>query len=692
MSMKWPKREAGFWEGIPFFRLTLPLIVGILLYDAFSQKPFLQLPILAVAASLLLVVLFVLHHFRGRYPILHFLNVSLFLALSGYGLSAANDVRNRADFIGNIAPRQGTLLLQVIGAPKTTAKTWKMEAKTLFLLDTSGKAKPASGKILLTVLQDDSSCPFRIGDTLLAPAEKLQPHSGPTNPFGFDARRVYGLQNNYYELFLPTEKVFLCGRQPLSERSLTLRMNSWAMDVFQQNVADTDTHALLQAMLLGNADSFDPDLKRTYADTGVIHIVAISGSHLATLFLLFFFIPHLVRGPWGRRLQYTLGVSAVWLYVLLAGAPPSAIRAAVVFTLIGVSVLLNMRHNPLNTLLAGVFFILCFQPLWVFAIGFQLSVLSVLSIVLFYRHVRRWIPVKNWILKVLWEAVALSFCAQILVAPLSVYYFHNFPLAFLLANVVAWILLGLVAMYGGIGILIFYPWPAVSKGIAEVIAGVVRIFNQFIRFLQELNPTSLGHLQLSFPELLILYLLLGATAALLIHRNRKAFFIAGTSLAALLGFSVFHQFHTLQQERLVVYGNSNALLADHFHGRYFQPLFKDSNWKVLETTRTGYRAWRKNSQALNSNPIKIIAGKTVLIYADSANHFESPLDFPVDVLLLSRPLKGLSAAHLQSTFRPKIIVAGGDQKRRWVQSWQDSCKALRQPFHATPIDGAYVLE
>lgn len=691
--MQWPRREAAFWEEIPVFRLLLPFISGIALYDAFPQKMPLFLTLALV--TLLLGWLFILARIRrlsSGYLLVRFSSLLLLMAAAGYGLSAAHDVRNRADWVGNIPSYDGALLLRIRQVPKETPKTWRMETEALLAFDTL-RARPVSGKILLTVFKNDPTCPYDLGDTLVIPS-RLEAHSGPAHPFGFDARRFYNRQNNYHQLALPVDSVMIRGKQEPRAASLVARMNRWAMDALSRHVTDSDTRALLQAMLLGNEADFDPEIRKTYADTGVIHVVAISGSHLATLFLAFFFIPYLVRGVWGRRVQYSLGLIAVWVYVLLAGAPPSAIRAAVVFTLLAGSILLDVRHHTLNTLLVGVLMILCVEPMWLFTVGFQLSVLAVLSIVLFYPHLQRLVVVRNPVLRVLWNAVVVSFCAQMLVAPLSVYYFHNFPLAFLIANLVAWILIGIVAMFGGIGVLVFASVPSVAGGIAAGTAFFVRLFNRFIRVVQNWNPEALAHLQLSLAELVLIYLLLTLLAIGWIHKHKKAFFGAGLTLAALLGFSIQNQHAALQQDRLVVYSKSGVLVADRLTGKTFQPLFTDlseDSLKAAKTTRTGFRAWRKGGVA-DTSAVQHISGKTVLFYRDSANRFDASLPFPVDVLFIARPLKGLSPVSLQAAFHPRMLVAGSPDKRWRVFAWKDSCKALGQPFHATLVDGAFVVE
>jgi competence protein ComEC len=690
---RWPKRDAAFWEEIPFFRILLPFIGGIAMYDAAPQL--ISGPLLTALVSLLLVGLGILsqvRRFGSGYLALRFVTFTCFLMLSGYGIAGMADVRNRPNWVETQTDTSLRVLLRVTQEPKPTAKTWRLQTEALAVLH-STTSRPVQGGVVLTVFKSSAACPYHWGDTLLV-ANALQVHQPARYPFGFDSRQFYGRKNSYHQLLLPEREVWIAGKHLPAQDGWVRRMNQWAMVTLDRNVADSDTRALLQAMLLGNETSFDPDLRKTYADTGVIHVVAISGSHLATLFMMFFFIPLLVRGLWGRRLQYILGFIAIWLYVMLAGAPPSAIRAAVVFTLLAASILLNVRHHTINTLLAGVFFILCVQPMWLYAVGFQLSVLAVLSIVLLYPHVRKLVVVQQPVLRVLWNAVAVSFCAQVLVAPLSVYYFHNFPLLFLLSNLVAWLLVGIIALFGGIGVLVFAWAPVVSKGIGSLTAVFVQAFNHFIQYMQSLNPPAAQHLYLSLPELLLWYGLIGSVALACIHRRTWAVFATGSCTAALLALSILNQITARQQDRLVVYPASQVPLADQLHGIRATPLLtvvpEDTLGGSQKAVRTGYRAWRVNSLVARQTVYRI-AGKTVVVYTDSANQFVAPVPFPVDVLLVARPLKGLLPTALQAAFRPKMLVVGGGNSRWRVEAWADSCKSLRQPFHATTLQGAYVM-
>ena len=691
---KWPRREAPFWEAYPFFRILLPFVAGIALYEPFSQKipsPFLGIAGGTVAALLVAVVL-LKPLAKARLVVFP---ATLFLLFFLLGFSATHLADSNSQR-GRILPAQapsGTLLLRVEEAPKEKARTWQVRSRALRHLDSAGSTA-LNEELLLYVFKDSLDFILQKGDTILLHAD-LQIISTAQNPYGFNARQFYRRRGIRYQQFAGRTDFRLVGEAKAEDQSFIDRLHQSAMGQLQVSVADKDTRGLLEAMLLGEENNFDPELKRAYADTGIIHIVAISGSHLAMLFLFFGFIPYFIRGKRGRQIQYAVGFCAVWLYVLIAGAPPSAVRAAVVFSLVAGSVLLNVKHSTINTLLVGVFAILVVRPFWIYEVGFQLSVTAVLSILLFYTPIRRlWTP-PNRVLNEIWKVVAASLAAQILVTPVSVFYFHNFPLLFLFTNVLAWLLVGVAALFGGIGIIVLaaFGMDSIASFLAKMVTGVVHFFNGTIRMLQDLNPPAMRHLNLTLPMAIVLFVFIAATAAALLRRSKTAFFTAGGALSFLLILSSFQEWEALHNNQLVVYSVSKNTLIDRQSGKKSHVVEHDTDAREMQTVRfarTGNGSWRQSKDSL-LQPVLLVNGKLILVLRNGGS-FDSTAHFPVDVLVIARPLKGLSPLKLQQTFSPKQMIAGSPEKRYKLLAWQDSCRQIKQPFQSTLLAGAAIID
>ena len=198
---------------------------------------------------------------------------------------------------------------------------------------------------------------------------------------------------------------------------------------------DGSVYAVVAAMTLGDKSQLTNELRKTYAITGASHILALSGMHLGIIYTLLSLL--LSRRRWWIVSQVVI-IVCIWLYVFLVGMTVSVVRSAVMIT---VYALLSLGHRDkmsVNTLAFAAIVMLLFNPLSLFDVGFQLSFLAVLAILLFYPLFEGVWPqpflMDHRVFKWLWTMLSVSCAAQIGVAPLIVYYFGRFSCFFLLTN------------------------------------------------------------------------------------------------------------------------------------------------------------------------------------------------------------------------------------------------------------------
>ena len=198
---------------------------------------------------------------------------------------------------------------------------------------------------------------------------------------------------------------------------------------------DGSVYAVVAAMTLGDKSQLTNELRKTYAITGASHILALSGLHLGIIYTLLSLL--LSRRRWWIVSQVVI-IVCIWLYVFLVGMTVSVVRSAVMIT---VYALLSLGHRDkmsVNTLAFAAIVMLLFNPLSLFDVGFQLSFLAVLAILLFYPLFEGVWPqpflMDHRVFKWLWTMLSVSCAAQIGVAPLIVYYFGRFSCFFLLTN------------------------------------------------------------------------------------------------------------------------------------------------------------------------------------------------------------------------------------------------------------------
>jgi competence protein ComEC len=228
-----------------------------------------------------------------------------------------------------------------------------------------------------------------------------------------------------------------------------------------------------------------------------MHILAVSGLHVGILYYIILFL--VTKGNTRRRLtltQASIIIGFIWSYAIIAGLPTSVIRAGIMFTFLLVGKSLNKSNNTYNSISLAAIIILLIDPTELFTVSFQLSFIAVLSIISLYPIIAKaWEP-KNKIIDYCWQIVTVSLAAQLGVLGLSIFYFHTFPSYFLIANLFAIPLSGLVLILS-ITSLICTPIPLLSDILFWLLDKIIVILNSLLGFISNLPGNSIEWLHLS---------------------------------------------------------------------------------------------------------------------------------------------------------------------------------------------------
>jgi len=681
---RWPTHEAYFWERAPFFRLLLPLITGILVYQ---YSPGIQQSwvwILLMAG----VVLFTgFHLFKKRSAAIDippFILLNTTLIAAGWLLSFNTDVKQNEHWIGRQEP--DAFIARVNKPPAEKEKTWKLDVSVVGNIRDSA-ITTSTGKAFIYIYKDAKANNIAEGDTLIVPAA-WQPIKNAGNPYEFDYTRYCALNNIYHLQFVSIDKI---GKVNTSAGQVPWinRVHEWCTTQLQRYLLDKGTEGLMQAMLIGDEVNMDSTMRQAYSETGIIHIVAISGSHILFFFAIISFLLGWIKHKKYHWIKYIVAIPLIWVYVVMAGAPPSAVRSAIMFTILGIGFALEKSNNSLNHLLATAFILLCAEPMWLFAVGFQLSFLAVLSLILFYTPIYKWANPKNKLFQLVWAAVAASIAAEILVAPLVVYYFHIFPLLFTIANVIAVAFMSII-MIAGMAIIAFSAVPAIAGFSGIVTTYIVQVFNKMVVAMQGFNPEALRHLQISSPELSILFLAIGAAAVFFLKQRKSALFVSLSGISVLLVLLCIDEYSALQQRKLIVYNINKTSYTEIIEGKQYHSLTGDSlnanaEKYILNPAHTGYHAW--HASIIPSQEVWVMNGKTVLVL----NGRIPGTSFPVDKVIINYPAHSYILKDLLTTFNPSEVILPGDIPRKDIPYWISACKAANVHLHAVSIHGAYIL-
>ena len=197
---------------------------------------------------------------------------------------------------------------------------------------------------------------------------------------------------------------------------------------------DEAAYAVVAAMTLGDKSALTQELKEVYAVTGASHVLALSGLHLG---IIYGFLSLFVFRRWQSLMQVLL-VLNIWAFVFLVGLPTSVVRSALMLSVYALCSLGHRERMSVNTLAFTAIVVLTVNPQSLFDVGFQMSFMAVLAILVVVPLTDRFVSQaylqSHRCMKWLWGMTAVSVAAQLGVAPLIAYYFGRFSVYFLLTN------------------------------------------------------------------------------------------------------------------------------------------------------------------------------------------------------------------------------------------------------------------
>jgi len=558
------------WARFPFVRYTAALASGILIFLGTDTAPRWLWSVELIAASFTLF--FALTRPRRQSGLLWAgIPALLFLFVSGWLLTSLRFEGDDPTHFRNMTPILG-LQVNLTSLPERKSYGFRTFAK-VEQVKTPGGWQRTSGKIMLEFA---GNLPFRpnYGDVLLLKGNPL-PTQAPLNPGEFDYQAFLARQQVFYRLRLRPEAVLNVGNQPAwAIQGWAYRLNRYADSVLTQQITEKREYGVLKAMLLGVREDIDPALNTAYSAAGAVHVLSVSGLHVGILFILLEkMLGWIRRRKRGALMFLGLVLPILWFYAALTGFSPPVLRSTLMFSLFVTCDALVRSRSNYNVLFASAFLLLLWEPFWLTSAGFQLSYLAVLGLMYLQPRIDAWVESTNPLLRATWALTATALAAQLATFPLCIFYFHQFPVYFLLVNPLV-IGLSSAALPIGLGFL-FVSWvPGLNDFMAFWLEATTWLLNESVVQVERLPRAVWRHLHFTGLEAAGFAGLILALMALF-HTKRKGYAFLSVSLALGLGIGAF--FTKLQQHQqrwMVVHqmprqtalslvaGNTLRILAD----------------------------------------------------------------------------------------------------------------------------------
>ncbi len=424
------------WKRSPLLRVLLPFIGGILLeiHSGVSQL----FPILL--GSLSLIFFCAIHWlFRVKFIRRAWHGISIFILSFCLGLLITDASKTQNDFrhiLYQADIEYDYITLRLTDTPVMKKQSLKVIVEALSITR-DGVSHDVKGSVILYIKADSLAKILEVDDTLLV-RSKLSLLNVVQNPLEFNYKEYLQNQGVHCQLYA-SENDWKLVSKAVSHSFLGYFI-SWRenlLEIMRSYDVEGQEYAVLSALVLGKTSEIDYRLMLSYASTGTIHILAVSGLHVALIYTLLkpIFRKVFPKGKY-KLIRTLIPCLILWLYAGITGFSPSVLRAALMFTCFIVADNYSKDNNIYNTMSASALLLLWWSPYMITELGFQLSYLAVLGIVVFQRKIVSYYYTRNNLIRYAWELTSVSLAAQLTTLSLGLFYFHQFPNWFLLSNLI----------------------------------------------------------------------------------------------------------------------------------------------------------------------------------------------------------------------------------------------------------------
>ena len=695
----------SFLRRNPVLRLLTALCCGILIQELFGPGAKFIF-ILFGAGALLLLFLQIIYRriwrFKFHWNWIQGILIQGLLVAGGMLISFNHQIENKASFIGHLNLAQyNSLLVTVCSPPVEKERTIKITVKALQAMNDS-TTTPTAGKIICYIRKDSLAVYPLPGEVLLlTKLPNIIP--SPLNPEEFDYRQYMSRKNIHHSLFLESaDYLTIRSMNATSILNFSYHLNSALQSIIDRNISQSKNNQVASAMLLGNKNFLDDEVKETFSNTGAMHILAVSGLHVGiVLMLLRFALGWMSKIKLLRSILPLLLLSGIWGYAILTGLSPSVLRSATMFSFLSLAASKGNSVSSINLLAASAFVLLCFNPQLIYDVGFQLSYAAVTGILLIYPPLAKVLHSEVYLFKKIGQITAVSIAAQVATLPISLFYFHQFPAHFLLTNLIA-IPAAALILYFGFAMFALIWFPAAASVCAELLNSTLAGTLFLLQQIEHLPFSTIDNIHLHRVDLLFLVMLVVGICTFLSFKKTWALMISMLCVLGLSSNKLFNQLKQKDRSELVVYSISNLSYFEVIvNGQCYR--FGDYNQDQIPYAVEGYHLAAGIEQlhpssrkavskygSLNSDQIIIEWDQFRLCWIRSNTATDQLKQIaPVDVVILSDEAK-VDLRETYDILDADLLIMDSSHKPWEVKSQLESLDSSGIPYHHVRHQGAFI--
>lgn len=550
--------------------------------------------------------------------------------------------------------------------------------------------KTYDGKVIVNVAKDSSQNHLVIGNCIKVKTT-LQRNKSSKNPSQFDYSQYLANKQIYAQIYCQKKEILVSKTIRKDVWYYCAKLHSRIISNLEKSKFNKAEMNVALALILGQQQEISQDIIQDYQYSGATHILSVSGLHVGFIMLFITFIlkpiPNTRKGSFFKLASILICLAG---FAVISGLSPSVLRSVVMFSFIATGNHLLRNGNIYHTLFVSILLILLFEPYFLFDVGFQLSYLALFFILWLQPLLKNIYRPKNKLIVYIWEALTVSFAAQIGTLPLCLYYFHQFPGLFFVTNIIILPILSFI-MIAGIIIMIIAVFTQPPIFLTIIFEKSIYLLNLMIHLVASLDSFVIRNISFNLYHLAAFSFLIIFTIIWMKQPDYNKLIYVGFSIVLTQIAFIFTKVKTESERELIVYNERNNTLISERNGKNIVLYSRDSiiskknNFKSANSYLVGNSlTWGKTECLKNCLYFK----NNRILIIDSSGIY--PAKIQPDILILTQNAR-INLDRLFLEIHPKVIISDGSNSNSIQRIWKNSCIKKDIPFHATNEKGFYKL-
>jgi competence protein ComEC len=678
---------------IPFLRLLIPLVLGIVFRHSFVAADFNALTT-AVLLTATIIIAHILKIYR-RYSLRWLFGMHCFLTLFFIGVYL---VQIQPDKTAAPVGVKNYFKLLVTENPRINENSMRLNVDILAFSD-DGKLWNRCDENSTVYLENSHETVLTPGNVFICETT-FNEVAPPQNPEEFNYKEYLNRRGIFVTAYIKAGNLAVVDSGRINPyRQFVLNIQKSAYKILQNAQLGDEELSVAIALLTGNKEYLDDELRQSYTAAGSIHLLAVSGLHVGIIFMVLnFLLQFLNRNRKLLIVKSLIILAFLWIYSSIAGMAPSIVRASTMFSIFIVAEMLNKPKNTYNNISFSCFLTCLFNPYAIFDTGFQLSYTAVLGIVYFQPKFMKFVYTRNKFLKAVAGCLTVTLAAQLGTLPIILYVFKTFPVYFLFSNLLLVPFTTLV-MYIGLTVMAL-SWSAILLPLTGAVLNFcIYLMNITVKFFHNLPYSKVDGIFFNGFQCALLVAVILAFALRLSFNKRMFFRTALILLAAIFTVRAEHQYRISSHREFGIFGLKKNFYAYFIgNGRGFSLRDSASIEKTFDFNTKNYlitKGFSSESQLTSFSTVDSVPDSYNGIILFSGKRIALLPQLPVNVKFTGTPFavnclyitgnRRESPETVLSCYNPEEIIIAGDISPNMANEWrlvaeskQIPCRNIRE--------------